>query len=406
MTELRIKATENSVSIISLDGELTAGRVNQVKCVFDLSEVYNDLVVKAVFNDKAVTVINGECFAPELTEGKCVIGVYAYSIENGKVKVRVSPTPIARYVYAGSYNSNISDSVEPTPTELEEYYARVQQLIYNIIFDIDDNGDLIVTQADGTENNLGHVVGSQGPQGPQGLQGPQGEIGIQGPQGDPFTFDDFTAEQLASLKGDKGEQGLQGEKGDTGEPGKDSQANIAVMPGKSSNGQQFLKITVTDKDGNENVIITDNLNGKAGKAGKDGKNGVSGVTYDIISPDDTENSLQTVLNKYIQDFDWIYTSKEHKLYLTANQNGTYSYRGFESQSLSAIELNKGDILSVVVDVGINVDSYRIKTITFEKIESVFATKNYVDTQIALAIAGVDTTITEIENLIGEVTVNE
>lgn len=44
--------------------------------------------------------------------------------------------------------------------------------------------------------------------------------------------------------------------------GKDSQANIAVTLIKPSTGEQFLKITVTDKDGNENIITTDNLNGK------------------------------------------------------------------------------------------------------------------------------------------------
>lgn len=44
--------------------------------------------------------------------------------------------------------------------------------------------------------------------------------------------------------------------------GKDSQANIAVTLIKPSTGEQFLEITVTDKDGNENIITTDNLNGK------------------------------------------------------------------------------------------------------------------------------------------------
>ena len=49
-----------------------------------------------------------------------------------------------------------------------------------------------------------------------------------GPKGDPFTYSDFTPEQLAALKGEKGDtgaqgvqgiQGIQGEKGDTGEQG-------------------------------------------------------------------------------------------------------------------------------------------------------------------------------------------
>lgn len=84
------------------------------------------------------------------------------------------------------------------------------------------------------------VQGPQGPKGETGAQGPQGEPGatgstgpqgIQGPQGekgekgDPFTYADFTAEQLAALKGEKGdkgdtgEQGPQGEKGEKGDTG-------------------------------------------------------------------------------------------------------------------------------------------------------------------------------------------
>ena len=85
--------------------------------------------------------------------------------------------------------------------------------------------------------------GERGPSGPQGIQGPQGEKGetgaqgpkgdtgatgatgpqgpagadgAQGAKGDPFTYADFTAEQLAALKGEKGDKG---DKGDTGERG-------------------------------------------------------------------------------------------------------------------------------------------------------------------------------------------
>lgn len=67
--------------------------------------------------------------------------------------------------------------------------------------------------------------GETGPRGPQGEQGIQGETGPAGPQGakgdkgDAFTYSDFTAAQLAALKGDKGDTGPQGEKGDTGATG-------------------------------------------------------------------------------------------------------------------------------------------------------------------------------------------
>ena len=60
------------------------------------------------------------------------------------------------------------------------------------------------------------ILGATGPQGKQGIQGPPG---MQGERGEPFTYDMFTSEQLAALKGekgDRGEQGIQGEKGDKG----------------------------------------------------------------------------------------------------------------------------------------------------------------------------------------------
>lgn len=54
-------------------------------------------------------------------------------------------------------------------------------------------------------------TGIQGPKGPIGPQGPQGNNGATGPKGDPFTYEDFTAEQLEGLRGPQGESGTQGE---------------------------------------------------------------------------------------------------------------------------------------------------------------------------------------------------
>ena len=63
------------------------------------------------------------------------------------------------------------------------------------------------------EYDLGSVIG------PKGDKGDKGDIGPQGPKGDAFTFEDFTPEQLASLKGPKGDTGAQGPKGDKGDTG-------------------------------------------------------------------------------------------------------------------------------------------------------------------------------------------
>ena len=55
--------------------------------------------------------------------------------------------------------------------------------------------------------------GDQGPQGPQGEQGPRGEQGPKGDKGDPFTYADFTPDQLEALKGSKGDKGEDGRDG-------------------------------------------------------------------------------------------------------------------------------------------------------------------------------------------------
>ena len=52
--------------------------------------------------------------------------------------------------------------------------------------------------------------GIQGVQGEKGDKGDKGEPGAKGDKGDPFTYSDFTAEQLAALKGEKGDKGEPG----------------------------------------------------------------------------------------------------------------------------------------------------------------------------------------------------
>lgn len=69
----------------------------------------------------------------------------------------------------------------------------------------------------------------------KGLQGPQGEPG---PKGDPFTYADFTAEQLEALKGPKGDKGEDGL----------SAFNIAQLNGFQGTYVEWLK-SLKGKDG-------------------------------------------------------------------------------------------------------------------------------------------------------------
>ena len=113
------------------------------------------------------------------------------------------------------------------------------------------------------------------------LQGAKGE---KGDKGDPFTYSDFTAEQLAALKGEKGdkgdpgekgpqgEQGIQGPKGDTGEQGPagtDGKDGISVT--HSWNG---TTLTVTSASGTSSA----DLKGEKGEQGIQGVQGPKGDT--------------------------------------------------------------------------------------------------------------------------------
>ena len=91
--------------------------------------------------------------------------------------------------------------------------------------------------------------GDQGEQGIQGIQGEKGDTGAKGDKGDPFTYEDFTPEQLASLKGEQGIQGIQGEKGDKGDTGE--QGIQGIQGEKGDKGQDGATFTPSvDTEGN------------------------------------------------------------------------------------------------------------------------------------------------------------
>jgi hypothetical protein len=88
---------------------------------------------------------------------------------------------------------------------------------------VDSSGNISWTNNGGLINpetqNIRGPQGEQGEPGPQGETGPQGDKGEKGDKGDAFTYQDFTSEQLLSLKGEKGDKGDTGPQGEKGEPG-------------------------------------------------------------------------------------------------------------------------------------------------------------------------------------------
>lgn len=118
-----------------------------------------------------------------------------------------------------------------------------------------DKGDPF-TYSDFTEDQINNLKngpkGDKGDPGETGPQGPQGPQGPKGPKGDPFTYDDFTEAQLAGLKGPQGERGEQGPKGETGPQGPQGPQGPKGDPGSTGGasvraGGQDLSVVLADK---------------------------------------------------------------------------------------------------------------------------------------------------------------
>ena len=127
------------------------------------------------------------------------------------------------------------------------------------------------TGAQGLKGEKGDT-GAQGPIGPQGDTGPagpkgdKGDAGLQGPKGDAFTFEDFTTEQLASLKGPKGDTGAQGPKGDTGAQGPKGDTGATGPQGpKGDTGTIIMdtSLSTTSTNAVQNKAIATAVNSKA-----------------------------------------------------------------------------------------------------------------------------------------------
>ena len=121
------------------------------------------------------------------------------------------------------------------------------------------------TYADFTAEQLAALKGETGPRGPQGLQGPKGDTGEQGRQGE------VGPQGPQGSQGPQGEKGLEGEKGDTGADG----VSPTVSTSKSG---KVTTITFVDATGTKTATINDGADGEKGDTGDTGPAGANGYT--------------------------------------------------------------------------------------------------------------------------------
>lgn len=144
MKALKIKVTDTCVKIVEKPDKIPSGNVEYIKCEFDIDSAFDNLVMRASFNGEYRTIVNGICFAPLLEEGDCKIGVYGYTLEDGKYKLVISPQPARMIVSEGSYNPNDVTANNPNISEIETFYKQIEELIKS-------NGNLSDNETDYTE---------------------------------------------------------------------------------------------------------------------------------------------------------------------------------------------------------------------------------------------------------------
>lgn len=268
---MQVQVSKDDVSILNTD--LThVGEYNVDKLTFIFSQEYTDDLVKcAIFTNNAgksyqTSILNNECFIPAevLQErGNVIFGVYAYKVIEDKLELRYSPHPTYFDVLLGSYNQDVEESQEITPTQFEQYMQALNDGLNQVKDSISelnqatDNANDLVDEINKKLEN-GDFIGPQGPIGPQGEPGKDGTNGIDGVGITTITSGQATEE----------------------------------------NGNTITPITVEKTDGSSetfNVSAKNGIDGKNGQNGKDGINGTNGIDgQDGITPNIQIGTVETL----------------------------------------------------------------------------------------------------------------
>lgn len=164
-------------------------------------------------------------------------------------------------------------------------------------------GDRGETGPIGPQGDRGETgpIGPQGPKGEKGDKGDRGEKGDTGPQGetgakgDAFTFDDFTPEQLESLRGPKGDTGAIGPQGTEGAVGPQGPQGEKGEPGKDA----VIDATLTQEGEAADAKVT-------GEAISHLKDDVAEIDNAVFDTTTTEELVNT--NPIVEDGKTLYTS--------------------------------------------------------------------------------------------------
>ena len=250
--------TDNEKLVIALDSDMLSGIGTNSAQLYIMKSVDSvDKVITMIEFNYIVKPANYKELAPASKDSDSLyislrndVDNILQMIENGEIgggSGGTGMTPTQREQLATAYNHAMSDAV--TTTEVVN--------------------SAVATYVEANKDTL------------KGDKGDTGAKGDKGDKGDPFTYSDFTPEQLAALKGAKGDKGDAGAKGANG-------ITPTLRVGSTSTGNAGTNANVTMTDSNNvytlNFVIPKGdkgdtgAKGDAGAKGQDGAKGADGIT--------------------------------------------------------------------------------------------------------------------------------
>lgn len=213
-----------------------------------------------------------------------------------------------------------------------------------------DTGDMGPQGLQGIPGKNGRdgLNGLDGKNGKDGIDGVDGVKGDKGDKGDPFTYEDFTQDQLSALKGEKGDRGLTLKYSDLTEDEKNSlKSAIATQTqsdfkiGNNAIDVDKLNFVVTGK----NVFNKSNV--VSGRVGSDGNivsaTDVSTSKCTKILPNTTYITNQSIwINEYDNDLKFIsYNFIAKGKTFTTNANTSFIRISCGTTNLDVLQVEQG-----------------------------------------------------------------
>ena len=250
--------TDNEKLVIALDSDMLSGIGTNSAQLYIMKSVDSvDKVITMIEFNYIVKPANYKELAPASKDSDSLYISLRNDVDN-----------ILQMIENGEIGGG-SGGTGMTSTQREQLATAYNHAMTDAVTTTDVVNSAVATYVEANKDTLKGDKGDTGAKGDKGDKGDTGATGAKGDKGDPFTYSDFTSEQLAALKGAKGDKGDAGAKGANG-------VTPTLRVGSTSTGNAGTNANVTMTDSNN--VYTLNFVIPRGDKGNNGAKGADGIT--------------------------------------------------------------------------------------------------------------------------------